>query len=193
MLFYELDRFSVDLDFDLLDNSKEDFVFKRLEKILPEFGTLREKYKKFHTLFFLISYADEAHNIKVEISRRQSGVRYELQNYLGISMLVQAQEDMFANKLIAMVERKKPASRDIYDLWFFLKRHAVMNKAIVEKRGGMPFREYLQKAVDYLERYDATYILQGLGELLNAKQKGWVKTHLKKEAIFLLKNYMLVL
>lgn len=31
---YDLGRFSVDLDFDLLDGDKEAFVFKKIEKIL---------------------------------------------------------------------------------------------------------------------------------------------------------------
>ncbi len=187
LLFYNLDRFSVDLDFDLLDNSRESFVFERLEKILPEFGSIKEKHKKFHTLFFLLSYAEEARNVKVEISRRQAESRYSLQNYLGISMLVQERDDMFGNKLIAMTERKKPASRDIYDVYFFLKNHWGINKAIVEKRSGMAFTDYLNKAINYLERYNDTFILQGLGDLIDAKQKAWAKAKLKTETLFLLK------
>lgn len=187
LLFYNLDRFSVDLDFDLLDNSKEDFVYKRLESILPEFGSIKEKYKKYYTLFFMLSYSDEAHNVKVEVSRRQTNGHYLLQNYLGVSMLVQEKKDMFANKLIAMVERKNPANRDIYDLWFFLKNHWNINKEIIEKHSGISFIEYLKKAVDYLEHFNDTYILQGLGELLDVKQKVWVKANLKTETLFLLK------
>ncbi len=187
LLFYNLDRFSADLDFDLLDNSKEDYVYERLEKILPEFGTIREKYKKFYTLFFMISYSEEAHNVKVKISRRQLGARYSLQNYLGISMLVQEREDMFANKLIAMVERKNPANRDVYDVWFFLKNRWNINKEIIEKHSGAGFKEYLQKAIDYLEQFNDIYVLQGLGELLDTKQKDRIKARLKEEVVFLLK------
>lgn len=187
LLFYHLDRFSVDLDFDLLDNSEEDFVYERLENILPEFGIIKEKHKKYHTLFFMLSYSDEAHNVKVEVSRRQTDSRYSLQDYLGISMLVQEKEDMFANKLIAMVERKKPANRDIYDVWFFLKNYWGINKKIIEKHSGISFPEYLKKAIDYLENLNDTYILHGLGELLDARQKVWVKANLKTETLFLLK------
>ena len=32
-MFYELNRFSVDLDFDLLEENKEDHVFNRIEQI----------------------------------------------------------------------------------------------------------------------------------------------------------------
>jgi len=44
--FYGLDRFSVDLDFDLLREDKELYVFEKLGEILPEYGTLREKRRK---------------------------------------------------------------------------------------------------------------------------------------------------
>ena len=37
--FYDLGRFSVDLDFDLLKEDKEAFVFEKIEKILHEFST----------------------------------------------------------------------------------------------------------------------------------------------------------
>jgi len=40
-----------------------------------------------------------------------------------------------------------------------------------------------------LEKFDNKYILQGLGELLDAKQKDWVKNNLKKDLIFQLKLY----
>jgi predicted nucleotidyltransferase component of viral defense system len=51
--FHNLSRFSIDLDFDLLNGAKEDFVFEKVERILREYGTIKEKSKKLHTLFFL--------------------------------------------------------------------------------------------------------------------------------------------
>ena len=38
--FYDLGRFSVDLDFDLLKGDKEAIVFEKIEKILREYGTI---------------------------------------------------------------------------------------------------------------------------------------------------------
>jgi len=40
MFFYDLPRFSVDLDFNLLDNEKQDFVFKAVRKILLKYGKI---------------------------------------------------------------------------------------------------------------------------------------------------------
>ena len=122
-LFYRLGRFSVDLDFDFLEEEKDTIVFERVERVLQEYGDIKEKYKMKNTLFFLLSYEKKAQNVKVEINHRDFGSRYEVQNYLGISMLVMIKEDMFAHKLVAMLERAKTANRDIYDVWFFLKNN----------------------------------------------------------------------
>ncbi len=185
--FYDLSRFSVDLDFDLLNEDKEDLVFEGVEKILREYGTIKEKYRKQHTLLFVISYDEKAQNIKVEINRRVFGSRYELKNYLGISMLVMVREDMFSHKLVAMLERTKTANRDIFDVWYFLKHNWPINEEIVEKRTKMAFKEYLRKCVQFIESASDRTILHGMGELLDEKQKDWVKANLRKEAVFLLK------
>ena len=186
-LFYELGRFSVDLDFDLLDEKKEDFILEKIEKILINFGTIKEKYNKRHTIFFVISYSKEAHNIKVEINKRSFGSSYEVRNYLGISMLVMKKEDMFAHKLAALLDRKKIANRDIFDIWFFLKNNWDVNEGIIEKRTGLKLNEYLKECISLLEKESDRYILQGIGELLDEKTKVWAKQKLKKDIIFLLK------
>lgn len=45
-LFYDLGRFSVDLDFDLLDQAKENLVFEKLKAILEDYGLVKEVLKK---------------------------------------------------------------------------------------------------------------------------------------------------
>jgi len=185
--FYGLSRFSVDLDFDLLNEEKEDLVFEKIEKILREYGTIKEKYRKQHTLLFVISYDEKAQNIKVEINRRMFGSRYELKNYLGISMLVMVREDMFAHKLVAMLERTKTANRDVFDVWYFLKHNWPINEEIVEKRTKLSFAEHLDKCVRFIESLSDRTILHGMGELLDEKQKAWVKANLRKDTVFLLK------
>ncbi len=180
-MFYGLDRFSVDLDFDLLDESREDYVFERVIKIIEQYGTLKESHKKRFNLICVISYDDKSRNIKVEINRRQFGSRYEIKTYLGVSMQVIVLEDMFAHKLMAMHERIGETSRDIYDVWFFLKERYPINKSIVEKRAGEPFDELVNKCIDQLEKMNNRHILDGLGELLTPRQKDWARAKLKEE------------
>jgi predicted nucleotidyltransferase component of viral defense system len=186
-LFHNLGRFSVDLDFDLLNGDKKTIVFEKLEKMLPEYGAIKEKYNKKHTLLFVISYNEKSPNIKVEVNLRIFGSRYELKNYLGISMLIMTKEDMFAHKLVAALERKRTANRDVYDIWHFLKNHWPINKEIVEKRTGMSFQSYMKTCIEFIDSLSDRNILSGMGELLEVKQKSWVKMHLRKDTVFLLK------
>ena len=189
-LFYNLNRFSVDLDFDLLDAEKEDYVFEQIKKILENYGTIKEAEKKRFNLFYVLVYDDKvpgSQNIKVEINRREFGSKYEVRSYLGISMKVMVREDMFAHKFCAMYERIGKTNRDIFDVWYFLQNEWPVNKKIVEERTGMTFKEFLQKCVDSLEKMTDQNILSGMGELLDAKQKDWVRSKLRTETIFLLK------
>ena len=186
-LFYNLPRFSVDLDFDLVDEKKEDFVFNEIEKILKDFGEIRDKANKRNTIFFILSYSDEARNIKIEISKRNFGSEYEIKNYLGISMLVMKNEDIFAHKLAALLERKKPANRDLFDIWFFLKNNWEINEKIIEIRIKMDLKNYLKKCIAFIEKLSGKNILAGMGELLDEKNKTWAKKNLKKDLLFLLR------
>jgi hypothetical protein len=163
------------------------YVFEHVKKIVKKYGILKELYKKKFNLFYLLSYEDKAHNIKVEINRRQFGSKYVMKTYLGVSMLVITPEDMFAHKLMAMTERIGRTSRDIYDVWFFLNKHFPINKEIVEKRAGKPLRSVMENCISQLEQMDNNTILSGVGELLTPSQKDWAKAKLRSETINLLK------
>src|SRR3989338_6916435 len=82
--FYNLPRFSADLDFDLLAASDENqkLVFEKIINILDKYGQIKDQYIKRFTVFALLSYGDDDHNIKVEINVRKLAKnindRYEL-------------------------------------------------------------------------------------------------------------------
>jgi len=190
MFFYELDRFSVDLDFDLLDQEKEDYVFDKINIILSKYGIVKEARKKRFNLLYILSYTGKSpkdHNIKIEINRRSFGSKYDIRSFLGISMQVMVQEDMFANKFCALYERIGKTNRDIYDVWFFLNNNWPINKKIIEERFNMSYSEFLKKVIKVMDQFDNKNILAGMGELVNEKQKIWIKSKLKKEVLFLLR------
>lgn len=186
-VFYNLPRFSIDLDFDLLDESKEDHVFLSVKNIVAQYGKVKEAVKKISNLLFVISYQGKARNIKVEINLKKFDSKYEIKTHLGVSMLVMDKEDMFANKLLAMRDRMNKMSRDIYDVWFFANNDWPVNKAMVEKRSGKNYAEFLKECVSSLEKIENSRILFGIGELLDDKQKRWAKEKLKSDALFLLR------
>lgn len=192
-LFYNLDRFSVDLDFDLLDATKEDIVSEEISNILKKYGRIKTADKKRYSLIYILAYDDKdpgAQDVKVEVNRRVFGSKYGIKSYLGISMKVMVPEDMAANKLVAFSERIGKTNRDIYDTWFFFSNNWPINRELIEQRTNMPFKEFLETSLDLLQKVDNKSILSGMGELLTEKQKAWVKSKLKEELLFQIRLYL---
>jgi predicted nucleotidyltransferase component of viral defense system len=187
MMFYNLPRHSVDLDLDLLDETKEKEVFEKINKIVSNYGKITDSYMQRFNLKNVVSYDVNAQKIKVEVNRRQFGSKYEMKTLLGISILVMVEEDMFAHKLMAMLERIGKTSRDIFDVEYFAKNSWPINRKIVEERSGVSFKEALEKCIAMLESMDNKHILDGLGELLSDPQKDSARVKLKSDAIFQLK------
>ncbi|MCF7820242.1 MAG: nucleotidyl transferase AbiEii/AbiGii toxin family protein [Candidatus Pacebacteria bacterium] len=186
-LFYGLNRDSFDLDFDLLNEDKQQIVFEKIKEIIDKYGKIVDSNIKKFNLLNIISYNNKSQNIKVEVNRRKYGSQYELKTLLGISMLVMVKEDMFAHKLMAMLERVGKTSRDVYDVWYFLKNNWSINKEIVEKRSGLSFNAVLKNCIVEIEKLPDRNLLFGLGESLTDSQKDWARAKLKTEIIFLLK------
>ena len=189
-LFYDLPRFSVDLDFNLLDLSKKDVVYRNIKEIIKKYGKLKDGTMKRNTIFFLLSYGEPDRNIKIEISLNEFPNEYEIKQYLGLPVLVMKREYMTAHKLVALTERKGVANRDIFDIWFFLKSGWSIRDEIVELRTGMPVKEYIPKCIAFIESAGEKSILQGLGEILDSKLKSWVKNNLVSDVIFYLRYYL---
>ena len=189
MFFYELPRFSIDLDFNLLDPAKEKTVFEKVKKILLKYGSVYDEAMKFYGSIIVLDYGVGERKLKVEISNRQYNNSYEIKNLLGINMKVMAAPDMFAHKLCALLDRSSITKRDIFDSWFFMNNHTPLNKDIVEIRLEMPIAAYLQMCIDYLESISDKGLLNGLGELMDNEIKKFVKTKLRTETITLLRFY----
>lgn len=186
MFFYQLPRFSVDLDFNLLDLSKENEVYEKVKRILLKYGRIHDEAGKFYGSVFVLDYGQNERKLKVEISNRQYDNHYEIKNLLGIDMKVLVKPDMFAHKLCALLDRNEITGRDVFDCWFFLNTQTPVNANIVESRMGMPFPDYLQRCIDSLEQVSDKTIMNGLGELTDGEIKKFAKTKLKKETLSLL-------
>lgn len=198
--FYGLPRFSVDLDFDLLVTNDENqkMVYDKIISILSQYGQVKDQYLKRFTVFSILSYGDDDHNIKIEINLRKFveniQEQYEIKEYLGISMFVAKKDYLFANKLAALTSRKIIASRDIYDIHYFAKNNWDINSEVIKERTGKPTKKYLSDCIALIEKVKDNQILHGLGELVaGEKEKDWIRNHLKADCIFMLKNYMAVL
>ena len=189
MFFYDLPRFSVDLDFNLLEKEQEDLVYKKVRKILLKYGSIHDEAKKHYGPIIVLNYGYGERKLKVEISNRVFENRYEIKNLLGINVKVMMQEDLFAHKLCALLDRSSVTNRDIFDCWFFMERRTPINKNIVEARMKMPLAEYIQQCINLLESMNDKGLLQGLGELMEDNMKNFVQSKMRSETISLLKFY----
>lgn len=189
MFFYDLPRFSVDLDFNLLDLTKEKTVYEKVRRILLKYGKIFDEALKFYGPIIVLDYGVGERKLKVEISNRQWKNQYERKNLLGINMEVMVAPDMFAHKLCALLDRGELTNRDIFDSWFFMQKQMPINKEIVETRMEISLADYIQKCINHLEKMSDQGILNGLGELMDEDMKKFVRTKLRTETISLLRFY----
>lgn len=180
MFFHNLNRFSTDLDFNLLDPDKLDLAYDKVRAILTRFGTIDAEAKKLYGPVLVLNYGKGERMLKVEISVRQYPNHYEMRSLAGTDIRVMVMPDMFAHKLCAMGERLSP--RDIYDVWFFLQNHTEINEEIVRIRTAKSVSEYTAWCAEHVKEASPKLLMQGLGEVLNdAKSKTFVKNKLIAE------------
>jgi predicted nucleotidyltransferase component of viral defense system len=185
-LFYGLNRFSVDLDFDfrgkMFDPSK---MTKVLDKHLKIDGD-GFKGGKFGWLWEG-SYEKGYRKMQVDVSSRQFDDSYQVEQFYGLSIKTLTPDSLFAHKLCAVLNRKKFQNRDLYDVWFMLDKDFPVNEEIVKVRMNKDLKTYLQEVIGHIKaKVNTNRMLDGLGELLDEKGKYWVKNYLLDELLALL-------
>lgn len=182
-LFHHLPRFSVDLDFNLM----EDTPFKpdNLTDIISNYLNIEDQREKKFTWFWLGSSEKGRQKIKVEIGKRRFPDKYEVKQFYGLSANTMTPEYIFAHKLCAITDRTMPQNRDLYDSWFMFKNQFPINEQIITSRTNNSTIDYLISLKKYIQKnINSSDILNGLGELLDQPQKQWVKTNLLDELTF---------
>ena len=190
--FEELDRFSVDLDFDLLETEKVGQVRQVLHEIIKKYGQITEEREKKQTLIFILNYKTGQHSLKIEISKRVDQVTsYEWRNFYGVDVQTMQLEDALAHKLVAATERRGVANRDFYDIWVLLKRGVRANAAVIKKRTDQDLGQYLDFLIKFIDKnFKLNQVTVGLGELLDRSKRDWVKVKLKDELLGKLEFYL---
>ena len=190
MFLYGLDRFSVDLDFDLREWNLQE-VLQKLEKILSVYGEIIER----KNTKLLLRYRWWNIPLKIEINTRFSKYdTYENVLFFWFPILVMDRPSMFANKLYTIFQRKersdKVASRDVYDTRFFFKNHWNLNEPLLRERSGKSIDDYLTFIKKFIwQNFTEKTILLWLWELLNEKQKFFVKNKLIQELLWQIDFY----
>ncbi len=180
MLFHGLNRFSTDLDFNLLDNTQAESVYRQLHKLLLQYGTIDDEAMKLYGPILVLNYGKGERMLKVEVSNREYPNHYEVKTLLGTDIRLMTLPDMFAHKLCALGERVTP--RDIYDVWFFLHKRTEINAELVKLRTNLSVSEYALQCAEKVRSYNARMLMQGLGEvLMDNSAKNFVRQRLLPE------------
>ncbi|HPJ12487.1 MAG TPA: nucleotidyl transferase AbiEii/AbiGii toxin family protein [Caldisericia bacterium] len=189
MMFYDLPRFSVDLDFDIMaDTSKRSInsalLYEYITKLLHRKYQVTDECMKFNTLFWLIRYELHFAQVKIEISTRNSILNhYHPVLFYGVTVHIMDAQDMIVYKMIAAMTRKQLANRDLFDLHYFLQSPYAtsIRYSLLEALTKTSPKEYLLSLQKKIISIRSSHILNGLGEILEPSQKTWVKKNLLPE------------
>jgi len=189
MFFHNLPRFSVDLDFDLLEHEKAEQVFMKVKNILLKYGEIHDEAQKFFGDLLALDYEHGERNLKIDISHRTYNDEYEIKNLLGINVKIMKISDMFSHKLVALLGRKDIADRDIFDCRWFMSRQTPVKPAMIEELTQKKYSDYMQECINAMENLPKRSLLYGLGELLEQDMKSFVRNKLRTEILTLLRFY----
>jgi len=193
-----LDRFSVDLDFDLPDKTKMDEIKKRCYEIFKKLNLEIKDESKKHLQFFLRYSAPdgERNTLKLEINDDVSiNNKYEKVLLEQINMYCNGHtlDTMFANKLVACKARfdknGRIAGRDFYDIYQFFLQGLDINKDVVAERTKMTYTDYLQSLLPFINKEITPKLLnQDLNPLLKQKDIDMLLPHLKEDILIFLQD-----
>lgn len=193
-----LDRFSVDLDFDLKTKQNKLLVEKKLRTIFNKLQ-LSVKSQAKDQLFYVLKYEavkGKRNNLKLSIvddlvksNRYNSFYLAEIDRY----GQCQTRETMFANKLVALIDRydryKVIAGRDLYDIHHFFKMGYDYTLQVIEERRKISVKAYLKELIDFIDKkITRTIIEQDLNYLLTPEKFLSIRDTLKQETLIFLRD-----
>ena len=194
-----LDRFSVDLDFDYVgENADIPKTRAALEAIFYDLGlTIADSSSKVPQYFLKYpNKPNERNTLKLDVTTfRVKANKYEPVRLVDIDRIAycQTKETMFANKLVATMERFDNngtlAGRDIYDIHYFFMQGFAYDEDVIAERRKTDSRAYIHELTLFLEKHlTQTIIDQDINTLLPPEKFRRIRKILKQEVLMFLKN-----
>lgn len=195
-----LDRFSVDLDFDVKKNIPLQKFKRGLREIFQNLDLEVDK-KSSKTFFYVLKYQSKPglrNSIKLSFIPLEFKSNVYKPFYLAeIDRYAACQtvETMFGNKLVAITDRYKRmktiAGRDLYDIHHFFLKGYQYNEKIIEERTGKKPKLYFKELINFISRnITQKTIDEDLSFLMPAARFRKMRKVLKKETLILLKDEM---
>lgn len=194
-----LNRFSVDLDFDYIGDRKAvPTVRQQINQLAKHHGlTIKDQSKTGLQFFFKYPAPPHKRNtikLEAQFPPPQSN-QYAPAHLSEIDRTVPCQtiETMFANKLVAMMDRYEAhgsiAGRDLYDIYQFFSQGLSYRPEIIVERCGTTVIAYLQALIKFIQQYITTTIInQDLNPLLPAAEFQAIRATLKAQVLMFLKD-----
>ncbi len=197
MLGY-LDRFSVDLDFDVLPGADEVSLRKAFHQIVDRLA-LKVTFESDQALLFQLRYpSSPGKRSTMKVSASSISVKanqYKVQYFPEIDRLMNSQTigTMFANKLVAVTDRyaqhRTIAGRDVYDIHHFFLQGYSYHGEVIRERTGLELGDYFEELIAFIKKYvTQTIINEDLNSLLPNRQFQQVRKILIPETLSLLER-----
>ena len=188
-----LDRFSIDLDFDLPDRSKKEDIRKRCYEIFTKLELEIKDESKRHLQFFLKYDAleGERNTLKLEINddvSKYNGYEKVLLEQINMYCNGHTLDTMFANKLFACKARYdkngKIAGRDFYDIYKFFLQGLSINEKVIEERSGLEYLKYLKSLIAFIKKHlTKTLLNQDLNPLVKQRDLDKLLPHINEDIV----------
>lgn len=193
-----LDRFSVDLDFDIVGKIDEKIFKSHIDKITKKLDLVDDNKNK-ESLFFNFKYnAPQNQRNKLKLSFFPNTIasnEYEPRFLPEINRTVNCHTigTMFANKLVTPIDRyerhKEIEGRDIYDIYYFFQEGYEFNEKIIKERTKLELSEYIKKLVKFIDENITDKIIQeDLNMLLSLDKFNKIRKTLKQDTLLYLRN-----
>jgi len=193
-----LDRFSIDLDFDIKNLAAKDDIKEKLETIFKTLNLEIKDSSKNVIQYHLKYEAPRGSRNTLKIDAIKTPYKNNIYDIASLSEITryaicQTKETLFSNKLVALVDRfektKSVAGRDLYDTHHFLERGFNFNQKLIEERRNTDYKSYLKFLVDFIDKnFTQVNIDRDINTLLEYKQFNAIRKTIKIETIALLKD-----
>lgn len=197
-LLGELDRFSVDLDFDLVPETNQKKIRNLLENSFKKLNFMIHDYSA-NTIQYILKYEapkEQRNTLQIDavdtayrVDRYKPMLLQDIERYL----VCQTIETMFAHKLVAITDRYQKhraiAGRDLYDIHYFFINGRTYHADIIRERTGKNPLAYLKELVAFIQGKITNKIInEDLNMLLSYEQFSAIRKSLKQEVITMLQG-----
>lgn len=194
-----INRFSVDLDFDLIVGKKMPELSKHLEVIFKKLGLeIKDKSNIVPQYFLRYPKTDEnpRNIIKIDVTFPPAQHdQYESVRFTEIDRILHCHTipTMFAHKLIALIGRQERtgsfASRDLFDIHTLFIKGYEYDKKIIQEIRGVHASAFLTELHNFIEKNVTQELIdQDLNVLLSPMEFKRIRKTLKQETLIFLKG-----